>query len=72
MANIKVDDIKIAGVELFLDSESFMNDLGDDEMNIRGGDWSTFTRGCCTVTEDEWSTFSRCCPKEVQEAQMLP
>ncbi|MDJ0734775.1 MAG: hypothetical protein QNJ47_12025 [Nostocaceae cyanobacterium] len=61
MANIKIDDIKNTGAELFFDSESFMNDLGDDEMNLRGGDWSTFSGGCGTVGSNEWSTWSNGC-----------
>ncbi|BAY98952.1 hypothetical protein NIES37_29300 [Tolypothrix tenuis PCC 7101] len=61
MADIKIHDIVITGAELFLDSESFMNDLGDDEMNIRGGDWSTLSKACATVGKDEWSTFSGGC-----------
>lgn len=58
MANIEINDLKTAGAELFLDSESFMNALGDDEMNLRGGDWSTGSRGCGGVNADEWSTWS--------------
>ena len=38
MANIKVNDIKPAGTELFLDSESFMNDVSNDEIDhVLGG-----------------------------------
>ena len=38
MANIKVNDIKPAGAELFADSESFMNELSQDETNnVLGG-----------------------------------
>ena len=44
MANIKVNDIKPAsadikpaGAELFGDSESFINDLSDNELEIAGG-----------------------------------
>lgn len=71
MANIEINDLKPAGAELFLDSESFMNALGDDEMNLRGGDWSTASAQCGSVTADEWSTLSNGCPKE-KEALWTP
>ncbi len=69
MANIEINDLKSAGAELLIDSESFMNALGDDEMNLRGGDWSTFSRGCGSVQANEWSTFSNGCPKTGQLVQ---
>ena len=39
MANINVKDLNsnIAGSDLFSDSESFMRDLSDDELNTQGG-----------------------------------
>jgi hypothetical protein len=38
MANIKVRDLtSIAGTDLFNDSESFMQDLSDDELALQGG-----------------------------------
>lgn len=63
MANIEINDLKSAGAELLIDSESFMNALGDDEMNLRGGiaDWSTASNGCGSVGADEWSTVSNGC-----------
>lgn len=64
MADIKINDLTITGAGLFLDSETFLNDLGDDEMNIQGGRWSTASDACCTVREDEWSTWSDGCGKE--------
>ncbi|MDJ0735411.1 MAG: hypothetical protein QNJ47_15360 [Nostocaceae cyanobacterium] len=33
MSNITIVDIKPAGVELFADSESFIKELSDDELN---------------------------------------
>lgn len=42
MADIKVKDLvvqNIAGFDLFNDSESFMLDLSDGELNITGGCW---------------------------------
>ena len=64
MANIEINDLKPAGAELLIDSESFMNALGDDEMNLRGGDWSTASNGCGSVLANEWSTVSNGCPKK--------
>ena len=38
MANIKVQDlISIAGIDLFSDSESFIRDLSDLEVDLQGG-----------------------------------
>jgi hypothetical protein len=40
MANIKLEDLtghKIAGVDLFSDSESFMQELSENELVLYGG-----------------------------------
>jgi hypothetical protein len=40
MANITLKDLissNITGVSLFNDSESFMQDLSEDELNLQGG-----------------------------------
>ena len=37
MANIKISELYPAGLELFYDSESFLNELGQDEASITGG-----------------------------------
>lgn len=37
MASIKISDIHPAGSELFVDSESFMNDLADQELSATNG-----------------------------------
>lgn len=37
MASIKISDIRPAGSELFVDSESFMNDLADQELSATNG-----------------------------------
>jgi hypothetical protein len=45
MANIKVRDLtSIAGADLFSDSESFMQDLSDHELELQGGWRELFTR----------------------------
>jgi hypothetical protein len=72
MANIEVNDINPFGTDLFADSESFLNELSNDEMDLRGGlfgnvtdvftrAWSTASKGCGTVGPDEWSTWSEGC-----------
>lgn len=38
MASIKVHDLNpVAGAELFRDSESFLNELTDEELGVQGG-----------------------------------
>ncbi|MCU0532328.1 MAG: hypothetical protein MUD14_00250 [Hydrococcus sp. Prado102] len=37
MANISIADLNLSGSVLFIDSESFMNELTDNEMRIEGG-----------------------------------
>ena len=43
MSNINISDLRPAGADLFLDSESYLNDLTEGEMiNIGGAGWSLF------------------------------
>ena len=43
MANINISDLRPAGADLFLDSESYLNDLTEGEMiNTLGGGCSWF------------------------------
>lgn len=45
MANIKINDIKPAGIDLFEDSEDFLNELKDDQLNqIVGGAFTLIGR----------------------------
>lgn len=37
MANITISDLHPAGFELFSDSQSYMTELSDVELNIQGG-----------------------------------
>ncbi|MDZ8241874.1 MAG: hypothetical protein RMZ69_32855 [Nostoc sp. ChiQUE01a] len=37
MATIKIHDLSPAGSELFHDSESFLNELTDEELGVNGG-----------------------------------
>ena len=37
MATIKISDLHSAGSELFMDSESYLNELTNDELNIAHG-----------------------------------
>jgi hypothetical protein len=45
MANIKVSELSSAGSELFMDSESFLQDLADtDVMSVHGGEGNGFQK----------------------------
>lgn len=63
--DIKVNDIKPAGVELFDDSESFINELKDDELNnlfggaAQGGLSSTVSIYCCVTTNTTATTVTQ-------------
>jgi hypothetical protein len=47
MANIKINDIKPAGVEFFADSENFMSELNENDINyIIGGKTDIITKSC--------------------------
>lgn len=48
MANIKVNNLKTSGIELFDDPESFMKSLNDDEINHIQGGLAAAAAGCCT------------------------
>lgn len=37
MATIAISDLRPAGAELFMDSESYMKDLSEAELGIEGG-----------------------------------
>ena len=37
MGNINISDLRPAGADLFLDSESYLNDLTEGEMLVFGG-----------------------------------
>jgi len=37
MASIKISDLRPAGANLFSDSESYLNDLSEEELGINGG-----------------------------------
>ncbi|NEP28094.1 hypothetical protein [Moorena sp. SIO3I6] len=37
MANIAISDLHPVGANLFEDSESFMMDLSDDQLDVKGG-----------------------------------
>ena len=41
MATISISDLKPTGSELFFDSESYMSELGDSEINIINGGATT-------------------------------
>jgi hypothetical protein len=37
MANFRIDELSPAGAEFFNDSENFLEDLTDEELNLEGG-----------------------------------
>ena len=47
MGNIDISDLGSAGADLFLDSESYLNDLTEGEMLIFGGRWCV-SFWCCS------------------------
>ncbi len=50
MANINISDLRPAGADLFLDSESYLNDLTEGEMmNTLGGYGCNSNWFCCSV-----------------------
>ncbi len=40
-----------------------LQDLAEDA-DASGGDWSTTSEGCNSVTKNEWSTWSKGCIKD--------
>lgn len=48
MADIKINDIKPAGIDLFVDDESLLNELNSDELGIISGGAGNSTKsiGC--------------------------
>ncbi|MEH1853590.1 MAG: hypothetical protein V7L11_18400 [Nostoc sp.] len=53
MANIKINNLNTAGSDLFNDSESFLNELTDSELNMtQGGSsiWCAFSAGLFQLT----------------------
>ena len=65
MANIKVNDIKSAradikpvSAELFEDSESFINDLEDNELTVAGGSQGSQCTSNLTLTLDNCCSCS--------------
>jgi hypothetical protein len=49
MSDIKINDIKPVGAELFADPEGFMNELSDGELNNTKGGATNPTYGCTVV-----------------------
>jgi Mg-chelatase subunit ChlD len=45
MAKIAISNLRPAGAELFVDSESYLNELTDAEMNMTHGGSSPFCAG---------------------------
>jgi len=54
MATIKISDLHTAGSELLLDSESYLNELTNEEgLGVLGGKAAALD-GCCTIGGDSW------------------
>jgi len=49
MATIEISDLRPAGSELFLDSESYLNEVTNEEMNNLSGGDVTWGKGWFTV-----------------------
>ena len=51
MNDIKIADLNTNGIELFADSESYLRDLSEDELNVKGGGITAavFTTGYCAI-----------------------
>ena len=54
MADIKINDISFDGNDLFADSENFLDDLSNDDMNLIQG-------GLVDLASAGWSTISNHC-----------
>jgi len=46
MATIKISDLHSAGSELFMDSESYLNELTNEELNMAHGGSTPLCVGC--------------------------
>ena len=65
MANIDISDLCPAGADLFLDSESYLNDLTEGEMtNTLGGSFMF-----CTSKNSECKSFMFCNPRPERKAK---
>ena len=42
MASIAISNLQLVGADLFLDYESFFNDLTDEDMNVINGGLATY------------------------------
>jgi hypothetical protein len=66
MSDLNINDINSTGAELFADSESFLQELSDDEMmNIGGGRvvaiTNTLVENCCRTTSNFTDTLAATC-----------
>ena len=67
MGNINISDLRPAGVDLFLDTESYLNDLTEGEMMN--------TRGKCIIISNGVCIFTRsftCPPRPQPRPKPLP
>jgi len=53
MASIKISDLRPSGLDLFGDSESYLDDLSDNDLaNITGASWCDLWEGFCQGVKD--------------------
>lgn len=69
MSTIKISDLCPTGSELFSDSESYMSELGDSELNIING--GAFTTPACAAAVLWALRSSRACARTVIAASRV-
>ena len=67
MGNINISDLRPAGVDLFLDTESYLNDLTEGEMMNTRGKCIIISNGICIFT----GSFT-CPPPPLQLPRLTP
>ena len=60
MANIDISDLSPAGADLFLDSESYLNDLTEGEMLIFGGKMLSCNSHTCSTGKCSYAAGCFC------------
>lgn len=54
MANITISNLQSTGSDLFLDSENYLNELSEEELNIQGGYWIITATIVISLLADSW------------------
>ncbi len=58
MANIKISNLQPAGYDLFSDSESYMMDLSENELNTTHGGFTPILTTVISITSDVLSLIN--------------